>query len=413
MLISLKINNCFAFNKPVELSLKADMRTKRFANVNTISIADNINVVKSTVIYGPNNTGKTAILKCIKALKNTLLNIKTELRSNIFNENSTCEIGIVFEYKNKIYCYDYKYDDEKHQYVYEKFSEILIDNYGNEKEENIFLRDTIEDIYKLEGNEGQNFLSIFSTENLLMYTAETAKHDKLKEVKEILTNFAKSIEIVDMNEIPNQKTIEILKNHDILAPKIVEFIKTADLYLEDMFYTNKIENSEWFDGTESEDNLKLRSVYKGVTVPSINFDSVGTKKIVALASYIIETIENGKILFVDELDSSLHCNITRAIISLFNNGVNKNAQLICTIHDTSLLDIKRMFRKEQIWFTNKNEDKTELYSLKDFSYLNDGVRETTDIRELYNKGAFEAIPYPDLISVLLEGDTDSKEESDE
>ena len=52
------------------------------------------------------------------------------------------------------------------------------------------------------------------------------------------------------------------------------------------------------------DQLKLISVYKGHPVPSMVFDSTGTKKIAALASYIIEALEKGRTLIVDELDSS-------------------------------------------------------------------------------------------------------------
>jgi hypothetical protein len=61
-----------------------------------------------------------------------------------------------------------------------------------------------------------------------------------------------------------------------------------------------------------------------------------------------------------------------------------------------------MFRKEQIWFTDKTQESTDLYSLKEFSYADSGVRDTTDIQDRYSKGAFGAIPDPDLISCLLE-----------
>ncbi len=73
---------------------------------------------------------------------------------------------------------------------------------------------------------------------------------------------------------------------------------------------------------------------------------------------------------------------------MFNNGINKKAQLIATLHDVSLLDCKRMFRKEQIWFTDKDENGTDLYSLKEFSYAESGIRETTDLQDRYRKGAF-------------------------
>ena len=146
----------------------------------------------------------------------------------------------------------------------------------------------------------------------------------------------------------------------------------------------------------------------GKEFSSISYDSVGTRKISALASYIIDAIENNKTLFIDELDSSLHFKITRAIISMFNNDINKRSQIIATLHDISLLDCKKMFRKEQIWFTDKNENGTELYSLKEFTYSEKGVRDTSDIKEKYSKGEFGALPEPDLISTLLEVDMDEE-----
>ena len=51
---------------------------------------------------------------------------------------------------------------------------------------------------------------------------------------------------------------------------------------------------------------------------------------------------------------------------MFNNEINRKAQLLATLHDISLLDCKKMFRKEQIWFTDKDDNGTDLYSLKDF-----------------------------------------------
>ena len=110
MITSFKFINCFAFNKQVEMNLKADMRTKKFAS-NIININNNIKVLKSAVIYGPNNTGKTTFINCIKAIKNTLLNKEIYLDSNIFTDNNICEERISFIYEKQEYSYEYKYDD--------------------------------------------------------------------------------------------------------------------------------------------------------------------------------------------------------------------------------------------------------------------------------------------------------------
>ena len=410
MITSLKFNNCFAFDNKVEMNLKADMRTKKFLS-NITNINDNLNILKSSVIYGPNNTGKTTFINCIKAIKSALLNKGIYLESNIFTDDDICEATISFMYEKREYLYEFKLDAKKNIYVYERMCEIIKDKYNNQKEELIFLKDTINEKYECpKDKELEKVLNIASNNNILIYTVQVEKFHILEKIKNILTGIGNSIEIVDMNKIPNSKTIQMLKNKDDETRKVVDFIKNADLYLDDYMYVEdlnvkidgKILDEKLLKNQNLLDQIKIISVYKGKAVPSIIFDSLGTRKFAALASYVIEAIEQGKTLVIDELDSSLHFKITRAIISMFNNDINKNAQLIATLHDISLLDCKRMFRKEQIWFTDKDENGTDLYSLKEFTYAENGVRDTSDIQEKYIKGELGAIPEPDLISTLLE-----------
>ena len=148
--------------------------------------------------------------------------------------------------------------------------------------------------------------------------------------------------------------------------------------------------------------LHLVSVYNGVPVPSIIYDSTGTKKMAALASYIIGALKKSRILIVDELDNSLHFRLTRAIINLFNNELNENAQLIVTAHDVSLLDCHSLFRKEQIWFTHKDQDRAYLYSLAEFTASESKTRSTSDLVAKYRAGVFGALPEPDLFETLQE-----------
>ena len=109
-----------------------------------------------------------------------------------------------------------------------------------------------------------------------------------------------------------------------------------------------------------------------------------------------------RILVIDELDNSLHFRLTRAIMAMFNNELNKGAQLIATVHDVSLLDCQTLFRKEQIWFTHKDKDGVYLYSLSEFTAEKDGIRDTTDLISKYRKGVFGALPEPDLFKSLQE-----------
>lgn len=180
----------------------------------------------------------------------------------------------------------------------------------------------------------------------MFYLADVGKFEKLAEMKRVYTAFVSRIDIIDMNNIPIKRTIEIMKAPNELQQKIVGFIKNADLYLDSFEYVdmNKVRvktdrevekpGEKALDIPEQiMDQFRLASVYKGVHVLSILFDSTRTKKIAALASCIIEGIEQGGILVVDELDSSLHFKLTRAIVTVFNNKLNMEAKLIFAIHD--------------------------------------------------------------------------------
>lgn len=82
MLIELSVKNCFVFNNQIVFSLDPTNKT--------------------TAIYGPNNAGKTCLIKCIQAMKQILLNQRIEIKSNLFLNDSVCELGITFEYEKNI-----------------------------------------------------------------------------------------------------------------------------------------------------------------------------------------------------------------------------------------------------------------------------------------------------------------------
>ena len=411
MIIELSVKNCYAFEDTIIFSMKADMRNKKFgANVHK---ENNFNILKTAGIYGPNNSGKTCLIKCIRAIKEVLLNRKSDLMPNIFTNNNVCELGVIFMASGRKFSYKFKYDAVKEEYIYESFSEVFKDKYGNEKEENWLEKDTVKEIFTSVDQDLQAMIPMISNNNLLYYLIDTNKFEKLSEMKNILIGFAEKIDVINMNNIPMEHTIELMKNKNKLQQKIVEFIKNADLYMDNFEYVDmdkiKLESVEYEKKPEEKvlevldnimDQIRLVSTYKGISVPSVLFDSTGTKKIAAIAGYVIEALEQGRILVVDELDSSIHFKLTRAIVTMFNNELNENAQLIFTVHDINLMDCKRLFRKEQIWFVHKDEAGVYVYSLADFTALQ-GVRDTSDIIEKYRKGTLGALPDPELINSLL------------
>ena len=411
MLIELRAKNCFSFSDEIRFSTKADMRNKKFSsNVHT---ENNFNILKTVGIYGPNNAGKTCLVKCIRSAMNILLNQKPRIMPNIFQESTICQLGITFLEEGREFSYDFWYDDKKEEYPYEKFAEITRDQYGNEKETVWLLKDIINGNCQYGDEDLLKMMPLISQSNLLFYLVDSSKFQQLAEMKRIVTKFASRIDIVNMNNIPLKRTINLMKNQNDIQRKVVEFIKNSDLYMDDFEYVDMENIRVKMDSDEEKpeekaldipeqimDQIRLVSVYRGVAVPSVLFDSTGTKKIAALASYIIEGIEQGRILVVDELDSSIHFKLTRAIVAMFNNELNTSAQMIFTVHDINLMDCKKMFRKEQIWFVHKNDTGIYVYSLAEFT-AQQGVRDTTDIMEKYRKGVLGALPDPELIRSLL------------
>ena len=425
MIIEVRAENCYAFRDEITFSMKADMRIKKFSS--NVHKENKFNILKTVGIYGPNNAGKTCLIKCIRAIRGILLGEENELMPNIFTGNSVCELGMTFMSTGRKFAYDFKYDIQNKEYIYEKFSEIKKDEYDNEKEVCWLKKDSLSGEYKCIDENLQGMFSVISKNNLLYNLIDVSKFEKMAEMKSHLTKLAKKIEVVNMNNIPMKHTIELMKNKNSLQNKIVAFIKNADLYLDNFEYVEMDKIETEFEGSNDKpeeevldavenlmDQIRLVSTYKGVRVPSLLFDSTGTKKIAALASYVIEALEQGKILVIDELDSSIHFKLTRAIVAMFNNELNESAQMIFTVHDINLMDCKRMFRKEQIWFVHKDEEGVYVYSLADFT-AEDGIRDTTDIIEKYKKGVLGALPDPELINSLLSikgnvkaGDFDAK-----
>lgn len=415
MLISLKVNNCFIYNDEIEFTMRADMRYKRFSS-NVVS-DKNTHILKSALLIGPNNAGKTNFVRCMRAVRNIMLNKPHHLKSNLFVDDPVCNLTVCF-LEDGEYIFEIRYDSRTGEFIYERFSRINYDRHKNRTETDYFVRDSLEKVYLCTDEQLKAVMPATAKNNILIYLLDASQFHILEEAKRAIVTFASKIDILDMNNIPIKKTIDMLKQSGAVQQKIVNFIRNADLSLEDFRYAGddeiRIEVKSGFgdEVTPQENSLKesaplvemlhLTSVYNGIPVHSILFDSTGTKKMAAIASYVIDALEQGRLLVIDELDNSLHFKLTRGIISLFNNELNQTAQLICTGHDITLLDCQRLFRKEQIWFTHKDKISAYLYSLSDFISERARVRDTSDLIEKYKSGVFGALPEPDLFQSLLE-----------
>ena len=193
--------------------------------------------------------------------------------------------------------------------------------------------------------------------------------------KERIIDFLRSADfgIVDLQEksLSIDELEEKLKNDNFPLDLIEEIKKDGGLKSIETYH-HKYENKK----------------FVGLEPLSIGSESDGTKKLFELSGAIIEALDNGEILIIDELDNSFHTKMTEAIIKLFNSEKNiHNAQLIFASHDTNILT-QKLFRRDQIWFTEKDiYGATHLYSLIDF-----GTRKDTSLEKNYLEGKYGSIP---------------------
>lgn len=170
--------------------------------------------------------------------------------------------------------------------------EIQKDQYGNEKSILWLKKDKENKEYYCIDENVIQMIPLISSNNILFYTIDENQFEHLGKMKNILINFAKNIDIINMNDIPMQKTIELMKNKDQLQEKVVQFIKNADLYMDnfefvdmnqikiDVHSENNVPDENVLNVKEQiMDQMRLVSTYKGVKVPSMLFDSTGTKKL--------------------------------------------------------------------------------------------------------------------------------------
>lgn len=215
---------------------------------------------------------------------------------------------------------------------------------------------------------------------------------KIEELSKIRSWFMKntyldcSIRSDDMrlrliNEVSDEDRIDMLNFLRVFDKSIVDlkFKKTQNS-------TSRYDRIEIFTVHCSEKN----TVYE---LP-IAEESAGTRKMLSLYHNFRRTLDFGAVMFVDELDNKLHPLLMRNILLSFADPDKnpRNAQLVFTTHNTVYLDMN-LLRRDEIWFTEKTDNKSELYSLIDIvDSKGNKFRKDSDYEKNYLLGSFGAIP---------------------
>lgn len=173
-----------------------------------------------------------------------------------------------------------------------------------------------------------------------------------------------------------------------ITPKVLEMQKA----LKDVFQKFAGGDVEFPNDEDDKERLELKLGHKSsgkIKYLDLSQESSGTIHLLNILSPIFDALDHGKVIVIDELDESLHTQAVEAVISLFSDPIiNKmGAQLICTVHDTNILDSKCL-RRDQIWFVEKSiEGKSHLYPLSDIKIRKQDSRERG-----YKQGRFGAVP---------------------
>lgn len=439
MIIEFKVENFLSFKDLTTLSMVTVKSFKEHKDTHTFTIDNKLSLLKSAVIYGNNASGKSNLLEAMEFMKQIILNSfrdallensdrkfpleKFALNSKSEQESTFFEVSFFNNGTKYRYGFEIDYDKVVAEWLYHTTS----------KEVYLFKRDLQNiEVNKSGFKEGLGKEEDVKENVLFLSVLATLG----KETSSSIVEWFKKFNIINGIHDRGHKryTIDKLKSDKNFFNWVLHFIK----YLEISNLTtteedvNEIDIETLREKAKDEEIINLfTSIHKiqskqpkrdqlityhrkydenNVLVDTIpfNFDkqeSEGTKKLLYLLGPWYDTLKNGKVLIIDELDSRLHSHLTLRLIDFFHKCNVNQAQLICAVHDISLLN-KETFRRDQIWFVEKNQfGASELISLADFK--TDTVRNKSAFDKNYIEGKYGAIPYFDIdvkLNQLLYGE---------
>ena len=422
MLIQFTVSNYKTFAEETKISLVAS-KDSTYRDTNVFDSNFKYDLLKTAVIYGANASGKTKFIEALGFLKEIVFDSANyqstkkinatpfRLSTQKINEPSLFEI--IFIEDNVMYRYGFEITTEK------VVSEWLFmrNNNSRSKEIELFYREEQKFYFHKKDFKIKDLIDNdrIKSNSLLLSVADASN---VKLAKLVSKWISKKIQVISGLEMDNYLLGYTIKELEegVNKKKILDFLKDADLEIIDLLpqmsniselpkYIQEIIISSSKEGEESKifsDVKTFKRQYNEtnqfVKLEEFSMDndeSSGTRKYFALSAPIIDVLKNGLILVVDELDASLHPNLTQKIIELFHSKETnpKNAQLIFNTHNTNLLNPNsNLFRRDQIWFVKKDHyGAATLYSLADFK--TDEVRKDDNYEKDYIAGQYGAIPY--------------------
>lgn len=401
MLIEFSIQNFRQFYDKAVFSMQKGLKRDQLDTIIFSRADKEYALLPSKVIYGVNASGKTSLILSIKLLKKMILKGDIESDETLYNLLPLCHflhedssffdpfrIHIAFIDNETRFDYEVgivnieKKDKPNCEVEYESLSIDKI---------NVFKRDNTGVIFNKEHyNRIKGYFNNASIDYLL--ASEEMYHNNINgtsiftswfqlnsdliiRIKEWFSQKLIVIENLDSIkfDISSYKSEEEKKNVAFYNQLILSLVKQADFGPQNI----KLE----IDKTSGE--TLLMSTYQihnsnhsfnSVAVRSEITESLGTLKLIKFLAPFINALINGSVLFIDELDSSIHPEVIAGIIKVFSNpDVNDlGAQLIFSTHNPVLLN-KNLFRRDEIVFVEKDEEtfKSKIFTLDDINIRGD------------------------------------------
>lgn len=374
-----------------------------------IEKAADVEVLKSSVIYGANGSGKSNFIDAIAFVKNLVSNsINHQPGQGILQVPHKLE---GYERKSN-YKIQFVVDGIRYAFGFSLRNMLVVEEYlyyfPNGRQTKIFERDGEE------YSAGRNFRNRFNSckdvlkPNRLMLSC-AANFSSVDEVTAAYRFFNDELVIYNSGNQENWMNYSL---HQINASEkvkatVLKFLNALGTGIKDIYVDIKKEDldvshlppflSDEFKKIllqEKIDAISAKVLYEGFETDLISEESTGIKKLFGILCPFIDIIANGKVLVCDELESNLHESLLFGLVKQFvNTRGSKPAQLIFTTHETGLLNLD-LFRRDQIWFTeNKSADRsTDLFSLTEIR----NVRKDENFGKGYIAGKYGAIPMLNL-----------------
>lgn len=404
MVLEIRIANFYSIKEEICLDFRAanlKSAQARSLEKNTFQV-NKTDVLKTLVLYGANASGKSNIIKAIRFCHSLIL------QSHNYNADTRFAFSPFkfdgFDSQPSHYFIRFVRDDVEYEYSFSITQQEVVTEslhyYPKGRIKTIFLRDQRlgkdkRSIYTF-GNEIKRPFDVAeSTSNKTLYISRASQMDR--EIAKSIFNYFSDTFILQYVNF-GLSTIEQLsyKNKNLLlqalkyADSDISDVSIRKIKLPTTIINHNIDDLSVNIEQSLQDHLQITTYH--LQNPETPFDflteeSQGTIKLFFIMLTILEVVKHGKVLLVDEIEESLHTKLIEHIFSYLNTS--KNAQLICTTHNTKLLNLKKL-RKDQIYFVNKKSDSSsDVYSLTDFT----DFRDTMDLESAYLQGRFDAIPY--------------------